>query len=451
MKMLRLSLFALALSLIFSMPVFAQWQTPLHSVPIGLGAGTTGFTSASPTVAGQVFMDNGPTADPSFRPMTVFNSFGTSHTISSSDCYNVVQMGTGSSWPLTLTLPANPLVNGFSGACPIRIIGQASRGILLSGFTGLGLTSPNILWPTKAFSIGITPGGAWVLTAADGRWKIPNNTTLYADANNGNNANDCLAPGTGNACQTMSQALRGYDKDYFDRSGASGFPNATLNIQLADNASGGNCTALCYSLTDIAYVSVGGEGRGSTIISGNAANPQNVVLADAGAYGIDVFRNSVEIQNLQFGQTNCAATPKANSGISVIEGGVVFLQGTIYLGCVSQAQIGVGPGGYFDSNARPINVVAGGSWAFYNDGGQLRLSGQSGTSTVTFSNSPVYSQQVFNSVRGAYTSAGANYVNGATVTSSGGKLNCNAGWIETDGVTLPGTGSTAAGPGCTVF
>lgn len=47
--------------------------------------------------------------------------------------------------------------------------------------------------------------------------------------------------------------------------------------------------------------------------------------------------------------------------------------------------------------------------------------------------------------------AAATYVNGGTVTSTVGKLNCTAGWIETGGVTLPGTGSTAAGSGCTVF
>lgn len=47
---------------------YAQWQTDNHSVPIGKGAGFTGFSGALPGSAGQIFISNGPTADPSFQP-----------------------------------------------------------------------------------------------------------------------------------------------------------------------------------------------------------------------------------------------------------------------------------------------------------------------------------------------------------------------------------------------
>lgn len=369
----------------------------------------------------------------------------TNYTIANTDCEQTVIITSASL--LQLTLPA---VAGFPTQCKVKFKnGSSSRGVKLSGFP-TGLTSPNMLWPLQAGEVQIL-NGTWAITINPGRWKIPNNTTLELDVNNGNDTNDCLAIGTGNACKTLTQALRINDKDYFDRTGTSSYPISTLVVQLADNAAGGNCTSLCYSLVDIAYAAVGGEGRNSTLIQGNAATPSNVVIADAAAYGINVFRNSVEIQNLQFGQTNCALSPKANSGLSILEGGAVFLQGTVNFGCVNQQQIIVSPGGYFDSNARPINVVAGGSWFAYNDGGQLRLSGSSGSSTVTFSNSPVYSQQVFSGIRGFFTEAGATYVNGGTVTSTGGKLSCQGGWIETNGVTLPGTGSSTPGSGCTVY
>lgn len=64
MKMIR-TVVALAL-LLASVPASAQWQTPNHSVPIGRGAGVTGFGSAVPAIAGRPFVDNGVSADPSF-------------------------------------------------------------------------------------------------------------------------------------------------------------------------------------------------------------------------------------------------------------------------------------------------------------------------------------------------------------------------------------------------
>lgn len=47
-------------------PAAAQWQTPNHSVPIGRGAGVTGFGSALPSVAGVPFLSNGVSADPAY-------------------------------------------------------------------------------------------------------------------------------------------------------------------------------------------------------------------------------------------------------------------------------------------------------------------------------------------------------------------------------------------------
>lgn len=48
-------------------PAAAQWQVPNHSVPLGRGAGATGFGSAAPGTAGQVLVSGGPAADPSFK------------------------------------------------------------------------------------------------------------------------------------------------------------------------------------------------------------------------------------------------------------------------------------------------------------------------------------------------------------------------------------------------
>lgn len=70
MKMLRF--IACAVAIIFGnvAPAVAQWQTPNHSVPIGRGAGITGFGSAIPGVAGLPLVSNGPGLDPSFQPLS---------------------------------------------------------------------------------------------------------------------------------------------------------------------------------------------------------------------------------------------------------------------------------------------------------------------------------------------------------------------------------------------
>lgn len=69
---------AIALSLALLMgvaPAAAQWQVPNHAVPIGQGAGVTGFANTPPGAAGQVLGSNGAAAHPSFQsPSSVFDN-----------------------------------------------------------------------------------------------------------------------------------------------------------------------------------------------------------------------------------------------------------------------------------------------------------------------------------------------------------------------------------------
>lgn len=56
-------LIAAVASLCFT-PAFGQWQTPTHSVPIGKGAGVTGFNSVGPCLTGIPIVGAGVSADP---------------------------------------------------------------------------------------------------------------------------------------------------------------------------------------------------------------------------------------------------------------------------------------------------------------------------------------------------------------------------------------------------
>lgn len=59
------------LSLLVSNPASAQWQTPNHSVPLGRGAGITGFGNAAPGAAGLPLISNGASVDPSFQALNL--------------------------------------------------------------------------------------------------------------------------------------------------------------------------------------------------------------------------------------------------------------------------------------------------------------------------------------------------------------------------------------------
>lgn len=54
-------------------PALAQWQTPNHSVPVGRGAGVTGFGSAVPGTKGLPLVSNSATTDPSFQALLFGN------------------------------------------------------------------------------------------------------------------------------------------------------------------------------------------------------------------------------------------------------------------------------------------------------------------------------------------------------------------------------------------
>lgn len=63
---------SIALSLVLlSVPAAAQWQTPNHSVPLGRGAGVTGFGNVAPGTAGVPLISNGAASDPAFAPLNL--------------------------------------------------------------------------------------------------------------------------------------------------------------------------------------------------------------------------------------------------------------------------------------------------------------------------------------------------------------------------------------------
>lgn len=130
---------------------------------------------------------------------TKSNSITTTYTIQSSDCGGVVNAGGAAFYSVTLPSIINVPIN-----CIVRLVNTDSgRGKgLPNAPPSLGTT---ILWPLQEVDFYVS-GAAWQVLVSPGRWKIPNGSiTFTVDPTNGNNANDGLAAGTGNAIQTLTQ------------------------------------------------------------------------------------------------------------------------------------------------------------------------------------------------------------------------------------------------------
>jgi hypothetical protein len=340
------------------------------------------------------------------------NAKTANYTIASTDCGNTIQAGTGSTGFFTITLPG---VSGFNSACRVTVVnGDTGRGKKLSGFPTT-MTSPNMLWPGQLVELRIV-NGAWQATDP-GRWKVPNNTTVFMDAINGNDANDCLAAGSGNACQTFNQVLRINLHDYFNLTGITNFSSgnltgtAGLNVQLADNeTSAGACTT-CYAGAHLAFSPVGSEGRASIVIRGDVSNPQNTIIADSVLpAGIDVYGGGIfiELDSVQVGQSSCGSTPKNLAGVTSNDHAMVRLERNVVLGCANGAQLQAATQGYMAAD-NGFSIVGGGQFfATAADGGVVAITNQ----VVACGGSPAYSTQTL-----AVTRMGV--INAQNVTWSG--------------------------------
>jgi hypothetical protein len=337
------------------------------------------------------------------------NSQTGNYTIQNSDCGLTVVATNG---PNTLTLPG---AGSVPLGCEVAVKnGDTTRAKILSGFPADIIGSK--LWPLQAAKVK-SNGSAWLTTANPGRWKVPNNTTVFMDAINGNDTNDCLAAGAGNACQTFNQVLRINLHDYFDLTGLTNFSSgnltgtANLNVQLADNeTSAGACTT-CYAGAHLAFSAVGFEGRAAIVIRGDVSNPQNTIIADSVLpAGIDVYGGGIfiELDSVQVGQSSCGSTPKNLAGVTSNDHAMVRLERNVVLGCANGAQLQAATQGYIAAD-NGFSIVGGGQFfATAADGGVVAITNQ----IVTCGGSPAYSAQTLAATR-------MGLINAQNVTWSG--------------------------------
>ena len=225
-------------SLLLVAPAAAQWQTSNHSIPIGQGAGKTGFRSAAPGVLGQPFVSGGPSADPAFG--TIANSGftpGPANTVKGSldgasvvdipqpDCQaassalryvpgsgpvcgNVV-VRTGFDSPVNLGLTSSAAAGALTinvtqanGASP-----SASSPVLVP-FRSATLSSGAVTWGTVSSPLSLTvPSGA-SLGATN---NVPFRVWIFLDYNGGTPAigvATCSNPTTIFGCSSWEYSLK---------------------------------------------------------------------------------------------------------------------------------------------------------------------------------------------------------------------------------------------------
>lgn len=122
MKMFRF--IAIAAALVAASPAVAQWQTPTHSVPIGQGAGVTGFGNAAPGGVGGVLTSNGAAVDPSFQLPPAFPAVRVVLAGTSTFYVNANSVATNPCGAFTCS-PGSNSNNGLSAAAPFQTIQAA--------------------------------------------------------------------------------------------------------------------------------------------------------------------------------------------------------------------------------------------------------------------------------------------------------------------------------------
>lgn len=221
MKYIRILLALLACAV--AAPTYAQWQTPLYSIPIGRGAGNQGFDSIPLGTAGWVLMSNGPGAKPTFQ---LLSSFGTNPgnlylSPSGNDANDCLSLGTQCATlqramalatrynlngaPLTINLAAGTYTKGVvaSGAIVgiasvgaftspmIKIVGAGSTVTTIDPSTNCGSTN-NGIFVSDGLNLGIgsvkiqtsCASGNDVIANNNGRIFLVDNDVNFGPANN---------------------------------------------------------------------------------------------------------------------------------------------------------------------------------------------------------------------------------------------------------------------------
>jgi hypothetical protein len=383
-----------------------------------LERGASGWAAVNPSsTAGLPWVSNGAGADPAYGavvaaalPLGVatntLNTQTANYTIVNTDCGKTIQAGTGSSGFFGVVLPA---VGGFATNCVVIVVnGDTGRGKLLSGFP----TNANtILWPRQTIVVGIV-NGAWATLQLPGRWKTASGAlTVNTDFTNGNDANDGLATGAGNALKTIEGALS-VISNYFDLNG-TGSPTQVTILMAAGSTDSQGVHQSFHSF-------VGANGGAAVKIDGNGGS----ITAAVQLY----FGTVLQFRNITFSNA-------AGNCLQVFWGAKTYILDAVTFGACTGAQLQVASGaGHLEFINNFTITGSSGFFIIADTGASVQATA---AITASFSTTATYTYFVL-SASPAYTNLQSVTwnLNGHTIT--GQKAN-----IQLNGVLLQSTATLA--------
>lgn len=172
----------------------------------GLIVGTSPISNGT---NGQYLYDNAgilgekviPAADlPPGVATNTLNARTANYSLATTDCGKTITLG-GSAF-YTLTVGA---ASGFNISCVVVIANiDTGRGKVMS-INGVSFPEGGILWPGQSFFLK-NENNVWVPMGVPAKWKVLSGITITVDTSAGNDANDGLASGSGNAMATLAAA-----------------------------------------------------------------------------------------------------------------------------------------------------------------------------------------------------------------------------------------------------
>lgn len=342
------------------------------------------------------------------------NTFAINHTIATTDCGGVVQMGTGAITQKILTLPT---VFGSSGACPITVVNGNtysagnSRGMMMSGFPANVFY---ILFPGQSLHL-IISNGAWLVDRTAGRWAIPG-PQLYAVNGGSDTSNDCLSPTTG--CASINQTVNGILYPHIDNQQGSPI------VYLYGGGTWSECNTFQGQLVGINVGFIEGTGGQATWNTSGACAA--LLIADNAEW---------ETANITF-----ESTTANGSGIFLHQPAVVDMLAGTYFGAFSGTGSAVGSdhGGFinFDQAGGVVNIGPGSLGVFLQLGPGTQMTG---SFTAAFQGNPTIG--TFMTITGAGSMANFAGI-GATGSVTVGRSTCSGPSAFTLGASLPGGAPT---------
>ena len=244
-----------------------------------------------------VLINPSPTSQPS---RSLVSSSGAS--VLDTDDHNRIRLGGGAFYQLTLGAPGAYKDPNFW----VDVLNEdtaRAKFISVSGGTSF------YLYPGQIRRLMIDAGAVWLTWPSSQRW-THGGTAMFADITNGSDANDCLAAGSGSACQHICTAV---NRQYNDID----HQNASPTVNVAAGTYTENC-ALAGQLTGVNVMFITGAGSGTT-----TWKPIGAGVPAFAQDGAELIINGFTFQNAG-GSNGATAVAVHQTGILDLGNDIVF-------------------------------------------------------------------------------------------------------------------------------